>query len=121
MLANPSQYFLRSVYNTSAVQAMGGYSGAYAVLEALMGIDFGNNLSGPYQTAADYKSQHGYPPTRPEMYASFIAVSGGSYIKQGNVIDSVNLVDIAPTIAYMLNLPFDAPNLDGRVLSQIFA
>lgn len=59
---------------------------------------------------------HGWSPFHPEMMGSFIAF--GPSIQQNVQLNTVRLVDIAPTIAKLLNI--EMKNVEGRVLSEIF-
>jgi predicted AlkP superfamily pyrophosphatase or phosphodiesterase len=59
---------------------------------------------------------HGYSPEKPN-YTSNLIVSGNS-IKTGMTIGEVSVVDIAPTIAHILDIPFN--KTDGRTLFEIF-
>ncbi len=52
---------------------------------------------------------HGFLSTNPKMNATFIASGAG--IRQGETIDVVENIDLAPTIARLLNVPFEA---DGK-------
>jgi len=49
-------------------------------------------------------AQHGYDSTIPGMHAFFIA-AGAGVPKDGRVIPPVNIVDLAPTIAFLLGFP----------------
>lgn len=59
--------------------------------------------------------QHGYDSSLPEMRAIFIAAGNG--IKEEAVIGPVRLIDVAPTVARTLGLPYSA---DGQILEAIF-
>ena len=60
---------------------------------------------------------HGYPNTEPLMQAIFIA-SGAGIANKGE-IPAFDNVDVAPTIARLLNVSL--PDIDGKVLTQILA
>jgi predicted AlkP superfamily pyrophosphatase or phosphodiesterase len=60
---------------------------------------------------------HGYVSTDPELSAIFIASGRG--IKSGVTIDSVNTIDLAPTMARLLGL--ELKEVDGRVLAEILS
>jgi predicted AlkP superfamily pyrophosphatase or phosphodiesterase len=60
---------------------------------------------------------HGYPNTEPLMKAIFIA-SGAGIAKRGEIAEFDN-VDVAATIARLLNVSL--PGSDGKVLTQILA
>lgn len=91
------------------------------VIEGEAAISFGNTLSGDdafsdtrvgdYKTA---KASHGGLPYK-EQQTTFIAC--GPSVKQGVVIDQANLVDMAPTMAAMLQ--FKMQDVDGIILEQL--
>jgi hypothetical protein len=57
------------------------------------------------------KGNHGQLPTRPGLQTGFIAEGAG--IRAGARLDGMRLVDIAPTVAAMLDL--DLWGVDGRI------
>jgi predicted AlkP superfamily pyrophosphatase or phosphodiesterase len=59
---------------------------------------------------------HGYLPTNPKMYTSFVAAGPG--IRRGVRIGHIRNHDVAPTIARILDL--DLPGTSGRVLVELF-
>jgi predicted AlkP superfamily phosphohydrolase/phosphomutase len=61
--------------------------------------------------------QHGYDPNQTDMWAIFIA-AGRGVDRQGDVIAPIDLVDIAPTIAYLLGIN-PPPDVDGVYISEI--
>jgi predicted AlkP superfamily pyrophosphatase or phosphodiesterase len=64
---------------------------------------------------ANIKGNHGYLPTKPGLQTGFIAAGRG--IKKGVVLDSIRLVDVAPTIAELLGL--EMKDTDGRARKEI--
>lgn len=58
---------------------------------------------------------HGYVATDPDLRALFIASGRG--IRSGTTVESVNTIDLAPTMARLLGL--DLGQVDGRVLTDI--
>ena len=58
---------------------------------------------------------HGYVATDPQMRALFIASGRG--IKPGVTLDTIDIVDVAPTVARLLNVALK--NVDGKVLTEI--
>jgi predicted AlkP superfamily pyrophosphatase or phosphodiesterase len=68
-------------------------------------------------TPADgYGGTHGYPGSDPDMAGIFIA--SGAHIKKGVTLPAVSNLDLAPTIARILDLP-PLPKAEGRVLDEI--
>jgi len=61
----------------------------------------------------------GHGPQSPEAHDGIFAVSGPG-IRRGVVLDDVSILDVAPTLAYLLNLPI-AEDLPGRVVTEAFA
>ncbi|MBI1348922.1 sulfatase-like hydrolase/transferase [bacterium] len=57
---------------------------------------------------------HGFLSTNPKMNATFIASGAG--IREGVVIDSVENIDLSPTIARLLGIDF--PDVDGQVVTE---
>ncbi|MDR3633744.1 MAG: alkaline phosphatase family protein [Isosphaeraceae bacterium] len=58
---------------------------------------------------------HGYLSTEPKMNALFVASGAG--IKAGQRLDQVDNIDVAPTVARLLDVPLNGAS--GRVLSEI--
>lgn len=78
--------------------------------------DYTNEVLVDLHALGQKYATHGYSPEKPD-YTSNLIISGGS-IKAGFDLGKVNVVDIGPTIAHILNLPFE--NVDGRPLTEIF-
>ena len=79
---------------------------------AFFGAANGNEVVGP---SINYGGTHGYPSSDPELDGIFIAQGAG--IAKGVKVDRVRNLDVAPTIARLLDVPL--PNVDGRVLAEI--
>lgn len=116
LLLTHADYGVKRAYRSEEVEKMGGFQGAYVVLEAREGFWFSNDLQGDLISGADTRGMHGYPPERPEMKASFLIK--GPDIRVSNRIEKVRLIDIAPTIAHILGLKLDG--VEGRVLNEVF-
>jgi predicted AlkP superfamily pyrophosphatase or phosphodiesterase len=74
----------------------------------------GDNVTSPSE---NYNGTHGYLNTDPELDGIFIA--SGSGIKKGVLLAHMANIDVAPTIANLMGLHL--PDVDGRVLEEIFA
>ena len=59
---------------------------------------------------------HGYSPDKPD-YTSNLLIAGES-VKAGAHIEFAEVTDIAPTIAHILGLNFNAP--DGKAITEVF-
>jgi predicted AlkP superfamily phosphohydrolase/phosphomutase len=56
--------------------------------------------------------------TLPQSYHGIFALMGPGVVP-GRTLDTVSVLDVAPTIAYLLGLPV-ARNLPGRVVTEAF-
>lgn len=87
------------------------------ILTARAGFSFGEAISGDSAVGAGgRKGTHGQPPELTAMRATFIAVGAG--IKPDVRLKSIDIIDVAPTIARLLELKLPA---EGRVLEGILA
>ncbi len=76
------------------------------------GAATGAVVSGP---AVNYGGSHGYSSADPDLDGIFIASGAG--IKKGLKIPRVRNLDVAPTIARLLDVPL--PNVEGRAMDAI--
>ena len=83
------------------------------MLEAKVGYVFTDSLGGGEKGKV---ADHGYHPTAKADYATFYAMAGPG-VKSGARIDTMSLIDIAPTWAKMLGLKFD--DVDGQVIHEM--
>ncbi len=79
---------------------------------AFTGAATGDIVNGP---SVNYGGTHGYNSADPELDGIFIA--NGAGIKKGVKLDRVRNLDVAPTIARLLDVPL--PTADGRAMEQI--
>ncbi|MEY4941295.1 MAG: hypothetical protein RIQ93_3030 [Verrucomicrobiota bacterium] len=75
-------------------------------------IATGDIVVGP---SINYGGTHGYNSSDPELDGIFLASGAG--IKKGQRLTRVRNLDVAPTIARLLDVPL--PNVEGRVLDEI--
>ena len=87
------------------------------MLSAKDGYSFSGTAAGDdvISSSGSPKGSHGYLPTHPLMYGSFIASGAG--IKKGVKLGDISNMDVAPTIAAVLGL--EMKDVDGRVLKEI--
>jgi predicted AlkP superfamily pyrophosphatase or phosphodiesterase len=76
---------------------------------------FAGRGDGDFASDTKEVGAHGYPNTEPLMKEIFIA-SGAGIAKKGEIAE-FNNVDVAPTIARLLNISLS--NIDGRALESI--
>lgn len=79
---------------------------------AFNGLVVGDAVSGP---TTNYGGTHGFLASEPELEGIFIASGAG--IKRGASPGRIRNLDVAPTIARLLDLPL--PNAEGRALEEI--
>jgi predicted AlkP superfamily pyrophosphatase or phosphodiesterase len=124
--SNPSNG-IEAIYTSEEAEKLGADHNCTFMLEAKLGFYFLEDYSGPLikeinSLSVDEqkhftKATHGYSPFKADYTTMFIA--SGKGIKGGEVIDSINLVDEAPTFAALLGLKLD--HVDGRILNEILA
>ena len=111
---------IEAIYNREQLDALHVEERFEFMLEAKEGYAFDDEIDG--DLIVDLHAQgkvyatHGYSPHKPD-YTSNLIVSGPR-IKKGYTLESASVVDIAPTIARILNIPF--PPCDGKSLDEIF-
>jgi len=94
---------------------LGGPRDAAFYLEGELGLMFVGATTGELLRSPPLKGNHGYLPTEPGLQTGFIAAGRG--IKKGVVIDSMRLVDVAPTIAQLLGI--ELKDTDGHPIHEI--
>ena len=60
------------------------------------------------------KGAHGHFQLDPNLYGGFVISGAG--VQKGKVLDEIKNIDVTPTIAKLLGIPF--PNADGHVLQE---
>jgi predicted AlkP superfamily pyrophosphatase or phosphodiesterase len=111
---------IEAIYTKHQLQEMGVHDVFSIMLEAKEGYAFDDHMDG--ELIVDIHAQgkvyatHGYSPNKPD-YTSNLVIAGPN-IKQGVRIPNACVIDLAPTIARILNIPF--PTCDGKELSEIF-
>lgn len=79
---------------------------------AFTGSAVGDIVNGP---SVNYGGTHGYPNSDPELDGIFIAQGAG--IRRGVKVDRVRNLDVAPTIARLLDIAL--PTADGKPMAQV--
>ncbi|MCX6956171.1 MAG: alkaline phosphatase family protein, partial [Verrucomicrobia bacterium] len=78
------------------------------------GAATGSLVNGP---SVNYGGTHGYSASDPELDGIFIAQGAG--IKKGVKVDRVRNLDVAPTIARLLDVAL--PTADGKPMDNVLA
>jgi predicted AlkP superfamily pyrophosphatase or phosphodiesterase len=99
--ANPD-YKITQVLDHDALIKLGGFPEASFLVDFKDGMEAGNALSGAVVTPAPVKGMHGFLPTNPQMRSTFMAK--GSGIAEGRDLHVIQMLQIAPTLAKMLDV-----------------
>ena len=85
------------------------------ILFAKEGYNFGDTAAGalPFNAKPERKGSHGHEAELPDLHATFVAWGVG--IKPGAQLGEIQNIDVAPTIAKLLNIPM--PDVDGKPLT----
>ncbi len=82
------------------------------------GYSFANETTGEaIADAGGHKGTHGHDPRPDFMHATFVAAGAG--IKPGAKLKLIRNIDVAPTIAHLLQI--ELPAATGRVLTEVLA
>lgn len=114
---NP-EYGIERIYTMDELAEKYGQGGPFAfMMETDEETYFGNNLTGELivnNPEGVRKACHGYEP---EKGAKPVFLAHGPAFKNGAVLESAKMVDIAPTLAAVLGQTM--PQADGRVLTEL--
>ena len=87
------------------------------MLDPSDGFTFGSNYFGEFDVPSRSKGMHGYLPTTPDFFASFIA-SGAGVTRRG-WIDRMEMADAGVTIAAAIGLTLKDATGKARNLRQL--
>ena len=89
------------------------------ILFAKEGYTLGDTAAGelPFKDKPERKGSHGHDANIPHLHATFVVWGAG--IKSGAKLGEISNLDVAPTIAVLLGLPF--PNVEGKPLTGVLA
>ena len=117
--AGEDKYGIEAVHGPAAFPDLCGAHGIAAVIEARQGYYFDEAIAEPtvhYITAPGKQyATHGYSPHKPDYTCLFIA-AGNGVLRRGD-LGALEMVDIAPTMANLLGLPFS--RRDGRPIAGL--
>ncbi len=90
------------ILTADEIKKYGGFPNAAFLVVLKIGYVTGGNLSGALVTDSPEKGAHGFMPDFPEMRASFFVMGNG--IAHGKDLGIVDMRQIAPTLAGILNV-----------------
>jgi predicted AlkP superfamily pyrophosphatase or phosphodiesterase len=105
-LASKPENGIARILDGEEVKKTGGFTDASFLVELKPGYQFGGAFSGPLVTPAPSTGTHGYLPDRPEMRASFFIEGRG--IASGKNVGLIDMRQIAPTLATILNVKLES-------------
>jgi predicted AlkP superfamily pyrophosphatase or phosphodiesterase len=110
-LAAEGSWGIDKFYDAADTHALQGYSNSFASVSMQSGFLIGVTSAGPWLTDTKTRGMHGYAPGPRELDASFLAFGPGIPHQH---IPRAKLVDVAPTIAHLLDLQMT--NVEGQNL-----
>jgi predicted AlkP superfamily pyrophosphatase or phosphodiesterase len=128
-LTNPLYYDckdsgIEAIYTSSEAASMGADPNCALMLEAKKGYYFSDEIEGDLIEKLDFnitsgthytRATHGYSPFKSSYTTMFLA--SGKGIRSGVIVEKMNLVDEAPTLAKLMNLELD--NTDGKPINEL--
>jgi predicted AlkP superfamily pyrophosphatase or phosphodiesterase len=107
---------LFEILDRKALDAMGAAPEAALALALAPGVTASSSARPP-AVGPGSGANHGFPPEIPELHTGFIAWGAG--VARGAVLDTIDLVDVAPFVARLLGL--DLEPLDGALRPELLA
>lgn len=109
-LAEEPDSGILEVVDREGARARGGFPDAEYVLVSKKGYELRDDVTGDYcRVRLTQKAQHGYSENFPEMRASFMLWGKG--VRPGSDPGEFELIDIAPTLAAMMDVSL--PDAEG--------
>ncbi len=106
------------ILRRDTLNKMGAAANTRLAIAMKEGITVRNGSTGEAFTKKDgTKSTHGYDPAYKSMYTAFVASGAG--IAKDQIINNMEVVDIAPLVTELFDLEFNTP--DGRLIPGIIA
>jgi predicted AlkP superfamily pyrophosphatase or phosphodiesterase len=106
--ADPTHGIAR-ILSGDELKQLGGWPGASFVVDMRSDYFIGSSYSGPEVSGAPSSGQHGFLPDHPEMRAAFLIMGNG--IARGRNLGTVDMRQIAPTLAKILNVKLSRATL----------
>jgi predicted AlkP superfamily pyrophosphatase or phosphodiesterase len=103
------QYF--AIIDEAKMKTIGADPHSPFALSGLRGTTFGASSGKLLETFKTVKGTHGFYPDHKEIRTGFVA--SGPDLRCGELISGMNLLDVAPLIVKVMNIPF--PKTDGVV------
>ncbi|MFA6231524.1 MAG: ectonucleotide pyrophosphatase/phosphodiesterase [Rhodanobacter sp.] len=111
-LQSDPQYGIAHVLDHDQVVAQGGTAQASWFVQFKLGYEMGIKPEAPVLSPGHYRGMHGYDAALPQMRSTFLIEGKG--VPAGNDLGSIDMRDIAPTLAALLGVPL--PQAQGKAL-----
>jgi predicted AlkP superfamily pyrophosphatase or phosphodiesterase len=115
-LASDPANGIERVWSQRDIQQGRGFPNAAFLVSLKIGYEMAYGLSMPLITKPGNLGMHGYVPERTEMLSSFFIV--GPQVPKGKSLGEIDMRQIAPTLANILNIRLAGAELPGIELNQ---
>lgn len=109
---NRAQLHIKTIYTRQQLRAMHAPQGIVLAVEPEEGIEYVDDFK-----EEQHRANHGFGPDHPAAQC-LLWLSGPPFLT-GARLRGINIVDIAPTLAYALRL--ELPQAQGRILYEAFS
>ncbi|MBI5368244.1 MAG: alkaline phosphatase family protein [Planctomycetes bacterium] len=106
-----------TVLSRAELDGLGSHPGALCAVDGAPGYTISSGLRGELVRATPLRGNHGSRPHLDGLATGLVLAGRG--IKPGVLLPSARLIDIAPTVAHLLDLAM--PGVEGRVLAEVLA
>ena len=104
------------ILDRKAIANLGGAPAAAFWVDMKTSFLIGSALDGPVVEPIASHGVHGYAPTHPELFASFLLAAPDA--RHGYNLGVIDMRSIAPTLATLLGIPFPSADLNGLPVLQ---
>jgi predicted AlkP superfamily phosphohydrolase/phosphomutase len=111
-LQDDPQYHIDRVLDRDQLVAQGGTDKASWFVFLKLGYELGVTQDAPLPAPPHFLGMHGYDPADPEMRSTFLIEGPG--IASGKNLGSIDMRDIAPTLAKLMGA--ELPQAQGHAL-----
>jgi predicted AlkP superfamily pyrophosphatase or phosphodiesterase len=114
-LAGDPAYGIDRVLTHDEILRARGYPDAAFFVAFKIGYEFAAGYLPPFAPNPENRGMHGYLPDRPEMRSSFFII--GPTVAAGRSLGEIDMRQIAPTLAKILDVPLGAAELGPLALN----
>jgi predicted AlkP superfamily pyrophosphatase or phosphodiesterase len=104
---------IRRIIDADELRRLDANPQAAFAIDPAPGVTLGRSVQGEVLAPAFVKGMHGQMPDRPEIAAIFFVVGPG--IPRGEHLDTVRMIDVAPTLARLADL--NLPDAQGKPIA----